>query len=111
MDSGFRGPDPEFVAHCQRNFGKGSEAKHLLWPARVAVNGGRATAETSVAIRRTASLKPGARHEHVSRASASAFTRVFDALWTRYGDEAIQLCAVFLDCFASLAMTRQRRLL
>ena len=42
--SWFRGPYPEFVAHCQRNFGKGSEAKHLLWPARVAVNGGRATA-------------------------------------------------------------------
>src|ERR1051326_6857893 len=48
--SWFRGPYPEFVAHCQRNFGKGSEAKHLLWPARVAVNGARATAETSVAI-------------------------------------------------------------
>ena len=48
--SWFRGPYPEFVAHCQRNFGKGSEAKHLLWPARVAVNGSRATAETSVAI-------------------------------------------------------------
>jgi hypothetical protein len=48
--SWFRGPYPEFVAHCQRNFGKGSEAKHLLWPARVALNGARATAETSVAI-------------------------------------------------------------
>jgi hypothetical protein len=48
--SWFRGPYPEFVAHCQRNFGKGSEAKHLLWPARVAVKGTRATAETSVAI-------------------------------------------------------------
>ena len=48
--SWFRGPYPQFVAHCQRNFGKGSEAKHLLWPARVAVNGARATAETSVAI-------------------------------------------------------------
>jgi len=48
--SWFRGPYPEFVAHCQRNFGKGSEAKHLLWPARVSVNGARATAETSVAI-------------------------------------------------------------
>ncbi len=48
--SWFRGPYPEFVAHCRRNFGKGSEAKHLLWPARVAVNGARATAETSVAI-------------------------------------------------------------
>ena len=48
--SWFRGPYPEFVAHCQRNFGKGSEAKHLVWPARVSVNGTRATAETSVAI-------------------------------------------------------------
>lgn len=48
--SWFRGPYPEFVAHCRRNFGKGSEAKHLLWPARIAVNGARATAETSVAI-------------------------------------------------------------
>ncbi len=48
--SWFRGAYPEFVGHCQKNFGKGSEAKHLLWPARVAVNGGRATAETSVAI-------------------------------------------------------------
>ena len=33
--SWFGGPYPEFVAHCRRNFGKGSEAKHLLWPARV----------------------------------------------------------------------------
>jgi len=48
--SWFRGPYPEFVAHCRRNFGRGSEAKHQLWPARVAVNGARATAETSVAI-------------------------------------------------------------
>jgi hypothetical protein len=48
--SWFRGPYPEFVAHCRRNYGRGSEAKHLLWPARVAVNGARATAETNVAI-------------------------------------------------------------
>ena len=48
--SWFRGPYPEFVAHCRRNFGRGSEAKHQLWPARVAVNGARATAETNVAI-------------------------------------------------------------
>ena len=48
--SWFRGPYPEFVAHCARNWGKGSEAKHLLWPARVALNGNRATSETSVAI-------------------------------------------------------------
>jgi hypothetical protein len=48
--SWFRGPYPEFVTHCERNFGRGSQAKHLLWPARVAVNGDRALAETSVAI-------------------------------------------------------------
>jgi len=48
--SWFRGPYPEFVAHCRNNFGRGSEAKHLLWPARVALNGARATAETNVAI-------------------------------------------------------------
>lgn len=48
--SWFRGPYPEFVARCQANFGRGSEAKHLLWPARVAVNGMRATSETNVAI-------------------------------------------------------------
>jgi hypothetical protein len=48
--SWFRGPYPEFVAQCARNHGRGSEAKHLLWPARVAVNGARACAETNVAI-------------------------------------------------------------
>jgi hypothetical protein len=48
--SWFRGPYPEFVAHCRKNFGRGSVAKHLLWPARVTLNGGRATTETNVAI-------------------------------------------------------------
>jgi hypothetical protein len=48
--SWFRGPYPEFVAHCKRNFGQGTLAKHQLWPARVTLNGGRALAETSVAI-------------------------------------------------------------
>ena len=48
--SWFRGPYPEFVAHCRKNFGSGIQAKHLLWPARVQVNGARATAETNVAI-------------------------------------------------------------
>jgi hypothetical protein len=48
--SWFRGPYAEFVAHCRRNHGRGSTAKHLLWPARVRVNGSRATAETNVAI-------------------------------------------------------------
>jgi hypothetical protein len=48
--SWFRGPYNEFVGHCQRNFGRGSEAKHVLWPARVTLNGARALAETNVAI-------------------------------------------------------------
>jgi hypothetical protein len=48
--SWFRGPYPEFVAHCRRNFGTGIMAKHLLWPARVLLNGSRATTETNVAI-------------------------------------------------------------
>ena len=48
--SWFRGPYREFVGHCQRNFGRGSEAKHVLWPARVTLNGTRALAETNVAI-------------------------------------------------------------
>ena len=48
--SWFRGPFPEFVERCRGNFGTGSRAKHLLWPARVTVNGERATAETNVAI-------------------------------------------------------------
>jgi hypothetical protein len=48
--SWFRGPYPDFVDHCRRNYGGGSSAKHLLWPARIAVNGTRATGETNVAI-------------------------------------------------------------
>jgi hypothetical protein len=48
--SWFRGPYTDFVAHCARNYGRGSSAKHLLWPARVTVNGTRATSETNVAI-------------------------------------------------------------
>jgi SnoaL-like protein len=48
--SWFRGPYPEFVARCRANHGRGSVAKHLLWPARVSVNGAHATAETNVAI-------------------------------------------------------------
>ena len=48
--SWFRGPYPEFVAQCRKNFGSGIQAKHLLWPARVTLNGGRATTETNVAI-------------------------------------------------------------
>ena len=48
--SWFRGPYLDFVAHCRRNYGSGTLAKHLLWPARVQGNGARATAETNVAI-------------------------------------------------------------
>jgi hypothetical protein len=48
--SWFRGPYPDFVAQCRKNFGTGTLAKHLLWPARVVVQGARATAETNVAI-------------------------------------------------------------
>ncbi|MBN8964012.1 MAG: nuclear transport factor 2 family protein, partial [Rhizobiales bacterium] len=48
--SWFRGPYSEFVAHCRRNHGRGSTAKHLLWPSRIAVKHDRATAETNVAI-------------------------------------------------------------
>jgi len=48
--SWFRGPYTEFVAHCRRNYGSGILAKHLLWPARVTVNGARAVSETNVAI-------------------------------------------------------------
>lgn len=48
--SWFRGPYPDFVGHCRRNFGKGSVSKHLIWPARVSVKGARALGETNVAI-------------------------------------------------------------
>jgi hypothetical protein len=48
--SWFRGPYPQFVEHCRKNYGGGSVAKHLLWPAKVTLTGDRATAETNVAI-------------------------------------------------------------
>ena len=48
--SWFRGPYPEFVERCRQNFGRGSLAKHLFWPACVQVNGERATSEANVAI-------------------------------------------------------------
>jgi hypothetical protein len=48
--SWFRGPFPDFVERCRANFGVGSSAKHLIWPAQVTVNGARAVAETNVAI-------------------------------------------------------------
>jgi hypothetical protein len=48
--SWFRGPYSEFVAHCKRSHGTGTASKHLLWPARVTVNGARAIAETNATI-------------------------------------------------------------
>jgi hypothetical protein len=48
--SWFRGAFPDFVERCRQNYGGGSKAKHLFWPARVKVNGDRATAETNCAI-------------------------------------------------------------
>ena len=77
--SWFRGPYSEFVAHCRRNFGRGSEAKHLLWPARVAVNGARASAETNVAIlvRQTIEGVP---------VDLTAYSRFLDRLERREGE-------------------------
>jgi hypothetical protein len=48
--SWFNGPFADFVARCREQHGKGSSAKHLLWPSRVQGHGPRATAETNVAI-------------------------------------------------------------
>lgn len=48
--SWFRGAFPDFVERCRQNHGKGSRAKHLLWPARIALHGDRATSEVNVAI-------------------------------------------------------------
>jgi hypothetical protein len=48
--SWFLGSFPDFVERCRQNYGGGTRAKHLLWPARVQVNGARALSETNVAI-------------------------------------------------------------
>jgi len=48
--SWFQGSFPDFVERCRQNYGGGTRAKHLLWPARVQGNGARATSETNVAI-------------------------------------------------------------
>ncbi len=48
--SWFKGPFADFVERCIANWGKGSSAKHLLWPARVRGQGGRAISETNTAI-------------------------------------------------------------
>jgi len=48
--SWFRGPFADFVERCRQNFGKGSIAKHLCWPAAVRGAKSRAVAETNVTI-------------------------------------------------------------
>lgn len=48
--SWFRGPFPDFIERCKKNFGTGTRAKHQCWPAAVRGNGARAVAETNVAI-------------------------------------------------------------
>lgn len=48
--SWFRGAFTDFVERCRQNFGKGSFAKHQLWPASVRGAGTRALAETNVTI-------------------------------------------------------------
>jgi len=48
--SWFKGPYKDFVERCRQNFGKGSFAKHQLWPASVRGKGTRALAETNVTI-------------------------------------------------------------
>ena len=47
--SWFMGAYPDFVERCRQNHGR-TKSKHLLWPARVAVNGTRAFSECNVAI-------------------------------------------------------------
>jgi hypothetical protein len=48
--SWFQGAFEHFVDRCIANWGKGSFAKHLLWPSRVQGHGARAVTETNVAI-------------------------------------------------------------
>jgi SnoaL-like domain len=48
--SWFKGPYKDFVERCRQNFGKGSSAKHQLWPASVRGSGTRALSETNVTI-------------------------------------------------------------
>jgi hypothetical protein len=47
--SWFKGAYADFVERCRQNHGR-ARAKHLLWPARVAVSGDRALSECNVAI-------------------------------------------------------------
>lgn len=48
--SWFRGAFPDFVGRCRQNYGGSTRAKHMFWPARVKVNGERATSEVNCAI-------------------------------------------------------------
>jgi hypothetical protein len=48
--SWFRGSFPDFVERCRQNSGRGTRAKHLLWPAVVRGKDSRALAETNVTI-------------------------------------------------------------
>jgi hypothetical protein len=47
--SWFMGAYMDFVERCRQNHGR-TRSKHLLWPARVQVNGARALSECNVAI-------------------------------------------------------------
>ena len=47
--SWFMGAYADFVERCRQNHGR-TRSKHLLWPARVTMNGGRALSECNVAI-------------------------------------------------------------
>jgi hypothetical protein len=47
--SWFMGAYPDFVERCRQNHGR-VRSKHLLWPARITLNGGRALSECNVAI-------------------------------------------------------------
>ena len=47
--SWFMGAYPDFVERCRQNHGR-TKSKHLLWPARVTLNGARALSECNVAI-------------------------------------------------------------
>ena len=47
--SWFMGAYADFVERCRQNHGR-TKSKHLLWPARVTMNGSRALSECNVAI-------------------------------------------------------------
>ena len=47
--SWFMGSHADFVERCRQNHGR-ARSKHLLWPARVHVNGSRAISEVNVTI-------------------------------------------------------------